>query len=154
MDLSVVPCGSRGDERRCGRYDDFHSHQSLASLPRLSLLQRYAPTPSSISLYSTDKPRTGGLADPLVRQLVSLQASTNEYLRLFWSAVLPPKAGDTSAMALATPTMKAAKAERMIGYLGAQEEKMVALVQRSRRAETEGEIADRIEAVSTVGSRR
>lgn len=101
---------------------------------------------------STDKPRTGGLPDPLVRQLVSLQASTNEYLRLFWSAVLPPKAGDTSAMALATPTMKAAKAERMIGYLGAQEEKMVALVQRSRRAETEGEIADRIEAVSTVGS--
>lgn len=49
----------------------------------------------------------------MLSTLLSLSTSSNEFLRQFWSAVLPPKLGDLSAAALVTSEMKAAKAERM-----------------------------------------
>ena len=55
--------------------------------------------------------------EAFLQQMTSLQASSNEFLRQFWSAVLPAKGGDVSANALATPAQKAGKAERMKGYL-------------------------------------
>jgi len=46
-----------------------------------------------------------------------LHASATELLRQFWAAVLPAKPHDLSAAALASPAMKAAKAERMKAHL-------------------------------------
>lgn len=56
---------------------------------------------------------SGNIPASLLSTLLSLSTSSNEFLRQFWSAVLPPKVGDLSAAALATSEMKAAKAERM-----------------------------------------
>lgn len=53
----------------------------------------------------------------LLNELTTLHASATELLRQFWAAVLPPKANDLSAAALASPAMKAAKAERMKSHL-------------------------------------
>ena len=49
--------------------------------------------------------------------MISCQAAANEFLRHYWSAVLPPRADDISAAAMATPQQKAAKAQRMVEYL-------------------------------------
>lgn len=45
------------------------------------------------------------------------ESGSNEFLRHFWSAVLPPRQNDYSASAKGTPARKAAKAQKMIGYL-------------------------------------
>jgi len=49
--------------------------------------------------------------------MVALQSSSNEFLRHFWSAVLPPRAGDISFAAKASPAQKAARAQKMASYL-------------------------------------
>jgi transcription initiation factor TFIIH subunit 1 len=81
--------------------------------------------------------------------MTSLQASSNEFLRQFWSAVLPAKVGDVSANALATPAQKAGKAERMKGYLMKMEDRVVGLFK-----EAEGLRLDliRVEAVRCLSS--
>lgn len=55
--------------------------------------------------------------EQVLRSMISCQASANEFLRHFWSAVLPAQTGDISASAMANPQQRAAKATRMIEYL-------------------------------------
>lgn len=57
------------------------------------------------------------IPEGLLRQMTSCQTSANEFLRHFWGAVLPPRQNDYSASAKATPSQKAAKAQKMITYL-------------------------------------
>ncbi|KDE03673.1 hypothetical protein MVLG_05862 [Microbotryum lychnidis-dioicae p1A1 Lamole] len=56
---------------------------------------------------------SGAIPRSTLDQCTTIAASANEFLRQFWSAVLPPKPGDISAFASSTPVQKAARAERM-----------------------------------------
>ena len=71
-----------------------------------------------------------------MNELQTLHASATELLRQFWAAVLPAKPHDLSAAALASPAMKAAKAERMKGHLENTLDQIAKVVQIDReRAE-------------------
>lgn len=86
----------------------------------------------------------------LLSELTTLQTSSNEFLRQFYSAILPPKIGDLSAQALATPITRAAKGERMKSCLEKGEERMVGLLERvGKESGWEGEERIRVEAVSS-----
>ena len=74
--------------------------------------------------------------------MTTCQTAANEFLRQFWSSMYPPAA---EVLAPATPAQKAAKAAKMIGYLGKTPEKVNALV---KAAQAEGIDAARVEIVS------
>jgi transcription initiation factor TFIIH subunit 1 len=61
--------------------------------------------------------KANSIPEAVLRQMISLQSTSNEFLRHFWSSVLPPRAGDISFTAKATPVQKAARAQKMISYL-------------------------------------
>lgn len=62
--------------------------------------------------------------------MTSLVTTTNEFLRQFWFAVLPPQAGDISYAARMPPEQKAAKAQKMISYLAKTNERVAALAKQ------------------------
>lgn len=88
--------------------------------------------------------------------LTSLHSATDEFLRHFWTAVLPPRPNDYSAAAgTATPEQKAAKAQRMLGYLDKTEERVRKVVELAVEEVGDGmgrkEVEDRVgEAVEGV----
>lgn len=67
----------------------------------------------------------------------SSQAATNEFLRQFWAAVLPPKADDHSANAMATPKERYEKATRLKGYLDKTRARVDAVVSTMPEEEKE-----------------
>lgn len=75
--------------------------------------------------------------------MTTCQTAANEFLRQFWSSMYPPVA-EQQVLAPATPAQKAAKAAKMIGYLGKTHEKVNALV---RTAHIEGVATARVEIV-------
>lgn len=80
----------------------------------LSLLSSQLPNHLTLS------PTKGStLSDTLLRELVTLQASSNELLRQFWSASLPPKTGAPQT----SEEERRKKVERMRAYLGKTEER-------------------------------
>lgn len=91
-----------------------------------------------------------GIPESILVLLTSCHSSSNEFLRHFWSAVLPPRPEDISAAAMATPEQRAAKAQRMIGYLQKTDERVKDVV---RKASSEGVDVKKVEMVSVVLSR-
>jgi transcription initiation factor TFIIH subunit 1 len=69
--------------------------------------------------------------EDILRQMVTCQAAAYEFVRHFWAAVSPPKPGDISAAAMATPAQKAAKAQRMLSYLEKTGERVDTVVQKA-----------------------
>ncbi|KAM0789520.1 hypothetical protein ACM66B_000335 [Microbotryomycetes sp. NB124-2] len=59
----------------------------------------------------------GGISKTTLQSSYQVAATSNEFLRLFWQTVLPPKLNDISALALAPPKERAARAERYKGCL-------------------------------------
>ncbi|KAK4054195.1 RNA polymerase II transcription factor B subunit 1 [Microbotryomycetes sp. JL201] len=59
----------------------------------------------------------GGISKTTLQSSYQVAATSNEFLRLFWQTVLPPKPNDISALALAPPKERAARAERYKGCL-------------------------------------
>ncbi|KAI0663565.1 hypothetical protein C8Q70DRAFT_906577 [Cubamyces menziesii] len=80
------------------------------------------------------KSRKHDIPESLFRQMTTCQTAANEFLRQFWLAIYPPPT-ESQTLAAATPAQKAAKAAKMIGYLGKTHEKVEALV---RAAHQEG----------------
>jgi transcription initiation factor TFIIH subunit 1 len=74
--------------------------------------------------------------------MTTCQTAANEFLRQFWSATYPPPVD--SILSIATPTQRAAKAAKMIGYLAKTSEKVEALV---RMAQQHGVDGSRVEQV-------
>lgn len=72
--------------------------------------------------------------EQVLRSMISCQASANEFLRHFWSAVLPAQAGDISASAMANPQQRAGKAARMIEYLQKTQERVNTVVKEGEKA--------------------
>ncbi|GAA6063087.1 hypothetical protein JCM10212_005150 [Sporobolomyces blumeae] len=60
---------------------------------------------------------SSGLPRAHLLSVESISTTSLEFLRHFWSAILPPKPNDTSAFALAPPRERAARAEKFKGYL-------------------------------------
>lgn len=71
--------------------------------------------------------------EQVLRSMISCQASANEFLRHFWSAVLPAQTGDISASAMANPQQRAAKATRMIEYLHKTQERIDTVVKEGEK---------------------
>jgi transcription initiation factor TFIIH subunit 1 len=73
--------------------------------------------------------------------MISTHTATCEFLRQFWQAVLPPPATVSSSHILnqSTPTEKAAKAEKMVRYLGGTEGKVDGVVEQAKAKEASGE---------------
>lgn len=71
--------------------------------------------------------------EQVLRSMISCQASANEFLRHFWSAVLPAQTGDISASAMANPQQRAAKATRMIEYLQKTQERIDTVVKEGEK---------------------
>ncbi|KAI0745821.1 hypothetical protein C8Q76DRAFT_606536 [Earliella scabrosa] len=71
--------------------------------------------------------RKADIPETLFRQMTTCQTAANEFLRQFWLAIYPP-ANESQALSVATPAQKAAKAAKMIAYLGKTQEKVEALV--------------------------
>ncbi|KAL7281728.1 hypothetical protein ACG7TL_005046 [Trametes sanguinea] len=80
------------------------------------------------------KMRKHDLPEGLFRQMTTCQTAANEFLRQFWLAIYPPPS-EAQMLTVATPAQKAAKAAKMIAYLGKTHEKVEALV---RTAPQEG----------------
>jgi transcription initiation factor TFIIH subunit 1 len=71
--------------------------------------------------------------EQVLRSMISCQASANEFLRHFWSAVLPAQTGDISASAMANPQQRAGKATRMIEYLRKTQERVDTVVKEGEK---------------------
>lgn len=95
---------------------------------------------NSSSAYSKEFP------EAVLRSMLSAQTSTNEFLRHFWSAMLPPNPNDYSAAALSTPMQKANKVNRMLGYLEKSKERVDSIVK-----EAEGKGADPVAVRAALG---
>ncbi|RDX55046.1 hypothetical protein OH76DRAFT_1372618 [Lentinus brumalis] len=78
------------------------------------------------------KQRKHDIPEGLFRQMTTCQTAANEFLRQFWLAIYPP-GNESQALSTATPAQKAAKAAKMIGYLGKTHEKVEALVGAAHR---------------------
>ena len=74
------------------------------------------------------------IPEAVLRQMTSCQSAANEFLRQFWSAVLPAKAFDITVAAHATPAQKAARAQKMIGYLERTEERVRGVLSEAQSA--------------------
>lgn len=72
------------------------------------------------------------IPEGLFRQLTTCQTAANEFLRQFWLSIYPPVT-EGQILSAASPAQKAAKAAKMIGYLGKTHEKVDALVIAARR---------------------
>jgi hypothetical protein len=80
---------------------------------------------------SKEAKASAAFPEDVLRDMVSCQAAANEFLRHFWSSVLPPRPGDISAAAMATPVQKAAKAQRMLSYLEKTGERVNLVMQKA-----------------------
>jgi transcription initiation factor TFIIH subunit 1 len=58
-----------------------------------------------------------GIHRATLQSCYQVEATSTEFLRLFWRAVLPPAPNDLSALALSSPVERAARAERFKGCL-------------------------------------
>jgi transcription initiation factor TFIIH subunit 1 len=74
--------------------------------------------------------------------MTSCHNAANEFLRQYWSAILPAQAG---ALGTTTPAIKLAKAGKMAAYLRGMEGKINAVV---HTAATDGLDPARVRAVS------
>jgi transcription initiation factor TFIIH subunit 1 len=85
------------------------------------------------------------MSSSLYSQLRTCQTAANEFLRQFWTVMYPSATEQQNTLAAPTPAQKAAKAQKMIGYLSKTHEKVEALV---KIAEKEGVDPKKVEIVS------
>lgn len=111
------------------RFSRSSATSALQSL-QANIQQRLA-TSSSSTAHSQMFP------EQILRAMISCQASANEFLRHFWSAVLPARTDDISASAMATPQQKAGKAQRMVTYLEKTQERVDTVVADAKKIGTD-----------------
>ncbi|BGO92122.1 hypothetical protein NBRC10512_000853 [Rhodotorula toruloides] len=86
---------------------------------------------------------SGGLPRAHLTTVSSLSTTTFEFLRHFWSAILPPKPSDLSSL---SPKDRAARAEKFKGYLEKSRERVERAVLEAKGEAGEGEVGKRVEA--------
>ncbi|GAA6007085.1 TFIIH/NER complex subunit TFB1 [Rhodotorula paludigena] len=75
---------------------------------------------------------TGGLPRAHLTTVSSLSTTTFEFLRHFWSALLPPKPNDLSSLALLAPADRAARVDKFRAYLEKSRERVARAVEDAR----------------------
>lgn len=85
----------------------------------------------------------GHFPPKLLQELMTLQSSSTEFLRQFWSSILTPSANAKPT----TPVARATKASRMKEYLEKVESKVEIILHSARQ---EGVERERVEAVSIL----
>ncbi|KAL5507412.1 TFB1 [Sanghuangporus vaninii] len=89
------------------------------------------------------------IPEELFAQMRTCQTAANEFLRQFWSSVVP--ASGEGPMSSASPARKAAKAARMAGYLVKTPEKIQAIIEMARSSGVDaGKIEMAMKPVSTA----
>ncbi|OCB85697.1 hypothetical protein A7U60_g7348 [Sanghuangporus baumii] len=89
------------------------------------------------------------IPEELFVQMRTCQTAANEFLRQFWSSVVP--ASGEGPMSSASPAQKAAKAARMAGYLVKTPEKIQAIIEMARSSGVDaGKIEMAMKPVSTA----
>lgn len=82
--------------------------------------------------YGTDGRETAPFPEELLDQMRSCHNAATEFLRQYWSAILPSPLGSLGAGTPSqAPAVKVAKATKMAGYLASMESKMNAVVELS-----------------------
>ncbi|BGP56112.1 hypothetical protein JCM8202_005878 [Rhodotorula sphaerocarpa] len=87
---------------------------------------------------------TGGLPRAHHTTVSSLSTTTFEFLRHFWSSLLPPKPNDQSAFATAPPKERAQRVEKFRGYLAKSRERVDRAMEDA--AKERDEVGRRVEA--------
>ena len=107
-----------------------NANRALQSL-QTNIANRISNASSSSSSHSKQFP------EQVLRSMLSCQASANEFLRHFWSAILPSNPADFgfSASSMATPAQKAGKAIRMIEYLEKTQERVDTVVGQAKNTQ-------------------
>ncbi|GAA5962778.1 hypothetical protein JCM3765_001514 [Sporobolomyces pararoseus] len=92
--------------------------------------------------------KTGNSSLPRAQLLVveSISTTTLEFLRHFWSSILPPKPNDISAFALAPIKERNARAEKFKGYLEKSRERIKKAVEDVSNEGQGDELRRRVEA--------
>ncbi|KAH7888489.1 hypothetical protein F5I97DRAFT_705024 [Phlebopus sp. FC_14] len=90
----------------------------------------------NVSARLDTKVKKDDLPPDLFRQLTTCQTAANEFLRQFWTSIYPPPS-DLPTSTATTPSQKAAKAAKMVGYLAKTHEKVEALVRTAVQAGVE-----------------
>jgi transcription initiation factor TFIIH subunit 1 len=90
------------------------------------------------------------IPEDVLRQMVSCQAAANEFLRHFWTSVLPPRPGDISAAAMATPAQRAAKAQRMMTYMEKTAERVAVVVQKAKQQKVDAARVQQVRSLVSV----
>lgn len=73
-----------------------------------------------------------GLPRAHLTTVSSLSTTTFEFLRHFWSALLPPKPNDLSSLALLAPADRAARVDKFRAYLEKSRERVARAVDDAR----------------------
>ncbi|KAM0749122.1 hypothetical protein T439DRAFT_327617 [Meredithblackwellia eburnea MCA 4105] len=107
---------------------------------KLAMVDMLGVVKLKVERASRDGHGSSAFNDARLRELTTLQASSNEFLRQFWSSVLPPRPNDLSAAALAPPEERAKKAAKMVGYI----QKMI-----DRVEEVERKVAEEMDRETT-----
>ena len=107
-----------------------HANRALQSL-QTNIANRLMNASTSSSSHSKQFP------EQVLRSMLSCQASANEFLRHFWSAILPSNPADFgySASSMASPAQKAGKAIRMIEYLEKTQERVDTVVGQAKNTQ-------------------
>lgn len=115
-----------------------HAQRALSAL-QANIATRLANASSSSSSHSKAFP------EQILRSMLSCQASANEFLRHFWSAILPSNPADFgySASSMASPAQKAGKAIRMIEYLEKTQERVDTVVKQAESTQGADSLAVR-----------
>ncbi|GAA5871528.1 hypothetical protein JCM16303_000784 [Sporobolomyces ruberrimus] len=103
----------------------------------------------NIELQTERNRKTGGSSLPRAQLLTveSISTTTLEFLRHFWSSILPPKPNDVSAFAMAPAKERAARAEKFKGYLEKSRERIRKALEDAEVGEGgRGEVRKRVEA--------
>lgn len=74
----------------------------------------------------------GGIPASLMSQVISTHSTTHEFLRHYWSAILPNSAStNTNNTRKLNPEEKAMKAQRMIGFLDRTSARVESLIEEA-----------------------
>lgn len=111
--------------------------------PRSRVAQSSLRSPEKANDSADAASPLAGLPRAHLTTVSSLSTTTFEFLRHFWSAILPPKPSDLSSL---SPKDRAARAEKFKGYLEKSRERVERAVLEAKGEAGEGEVGKRVEA--------
>lgn len=108
------------------------------TIPRILLSSAFLLT--GPDLFLPHLPTSDDIPSDVLKQMISTHTATCEFLRQFWSAILPtPPSSVGNVLASSSPAEKSAKAAKMVRYLGGTAEKADAVIAAAIAGGSDGE---------------